>query len=197
MTSARDEALAVLGLRERTEAGRDEVLRAFERLARRYPPRAFPERFERIIAARDLLLGDERYWRAQLLSRHLDLSWILPHLPRTPSPPSPSPPPARPYRVSCATPTGTIRSGTRTTCRTCSRACWSPCSAAAGADGPQYIEACVPHSPHDCLRLPSGIILDGPYCGLDTHVPNVEQKNSNNFYFICKFTNRLLKNPVL
>ena len=84
MTSARDKALAVLGLRERAEAGRDEVLKAFERLARRYPPRAFPERFERIIAARDLLLGDERYWRAQVLSRHLDLGWILPHLPEDP-----------------------------------------------------------------------------------------------------------------
>ena len=84
MTSARDEALAVLGLRERTEAGRDEVLKGFDRLARRYPPRAFPERFERIIAARDLLLGDERYWRAQVLSRHLDLSWMLPHLPEDP-----------------------------------------------------------------------------------------------------------------
>jgi curved DNA-binding protein CbpA len=84
MTSARDEALAVLGLPERTEAGRDEVLKAFERLARRYPPRAFPERFERIIAARDLLLGDERYWRAQLLSRHIDLGWMLPHLPEDP-----------------------------------------------------------------------------------------------------------------
>ncbi len=84
MTSARDEARAVLGLRERAEAGRDEVLKAFERLARRYPPRAFPERFERIIAARDLLLGDERYWRAQVLSRHLDLRWMLPHLPEDP-----------------------------------------------------------------------------------------------------------------
>ncbi len=84
MTSARDEALAVLALRERTEAGRDEVLKAFERLARRYPPRAFPERFERIIAARDLLLGHERYWRAQVLSRHLDLGWMLPHLPADP-----------------------------------------------------------------------------------------------------------------
>jgi hypothetical protein len=84
MTSARDEALAVLGLCERAELGRDEVLKAFERLARRYPPRAFPERFERIIAARDLLLGDERYWRAQVLSRHLDLSWILPYLPKDP-----------------------------------------------------------------------------------------------------------------
>jgi hypothetical protein len=84
MTSARDEARAVLGLRERAEAGRDEILKAFERLARRYPPRAFPERFERIIAARDLLLGDERYWRAQVLSRHLDLGWMLPHLPEDP-----------------------------------------------------------------------------------------------------------------
>ncbi|MDQ3773567.1 MAG: hypothetical protein M3461_03920 [Pseudomonadota bacterium] len=91
MTLARDEALAVLGLRERTEAGRDEVLKAFERLARRYPPRAFPERFERIIAARDLLLGDERYWRAQVLSRHLDLSWMLPHLPEDPLATLPAP----------------------------------------------------------------------------------------------------------
>ena len=52
--------------------------------ATRRPPRAFPERFERIIAARGLLLGDERYWRAQVLSHHLDLGWILPHLPEDP-----------------------------------------------------------------------------------------------------------------
>ncbi len=80
MTTLRDEALAVLGLGECAEVGRGEVQKAFERLARRYPPQSFPERFARIIEARDLLLGDERYWRDQVLARTLDLSWALPYL---------------------------------------------------------------------------------------------------------------------
>jgi curved DNA-binding protein CbpA len=93
MTSARDEALAALGLAGRPDAGREEVLKAFKRLARRYPPRSFPERFERIIAARDLLLGDERYWREQVLGRTLDLGWARPYLPPDPIANAPEPTP--------------------------------------------------------------------------------------------------------
>jgi hypothetical protein len=44
-------------------------LKAFERLARRYPPQSFPERFARIIEARNLLLGNDPHWREQILSR--------------------------------------------------------------------------------------------------------------------------------
>lgn len=84
MTSMREGALAELGLSARPDADRAEILRAFERLARRYPPRSFPERFQRIIEARDLLLGDERHWRAEVEGRTLDLSWLLRYLPEDP-----------------------------------------------------------------------------------------------------------------
>ncbi len=92
MTSPRDEALAVLGLGERPQVGRDDVLKAFEHLTRRYPPQSFPERFARIIEARDLLLGNERYWREQVLSPTVDLRWALPYLPEDPLATLPAPP---------------------------------------------------------------------------------------------------------
>ena len=85
MTSARDHALAALGLGATPNADTSIIQGAFERLARRYPQPHFPERFRQLLEARDQLLGAGRGWREQLENRTLDLAWMLPHLrPATP-----------------------------------------------------------------------------------------------------------------
>jgi hypothetical protein len=80
MTTIRDQALAALGLTATPDADPAAIHRAFERLARRYPQPGFPERFRRLLQARDDLLDTGRRWREQLESRTLDLAWMLPHL---------------------------------------------------------------------------------------------------------------------
>lgn len=80
MTSTRDQALATLGLAATPDADIPTIQGAFERLARRYPQQHFPERFLKLLEARDQLLDASRAWREQLESRTLDLAWALPHL---------------------------------------------------------------------------------------------------------------------
>jgi hypothetical protein len=80
MTSARNQALAVLGLSATPEADAPAIQSAFERLARRYPQPHFPERFRQLLEARDQLLEAGRGWREQLENRTLDLAWMVPHL---------------------------------------------------------------------------------------------------------------------
>ena len=93
MTSARDRALAALGLSATPDADESVIQGAFERLARRYPQPHFPERFLELLEARDQLLDAGRVWREQLENRTLDLAWVLPHL--TPSAPRESIPERR------------------------------------------------------------------------------------------------------
>jgi curved DNA-binding protein CbpA len=80
MPSIRDEALATLGLAAQPDADAPAVQRAFERLARRYPERHFPERFRALLEARDRLLNPGRLWRDELERPTLDLRWALPYL---------------------------------------------------------------------------------------------------------------------
>ncbi len=80
MTSARNQALAVLGLSAASDPDTPVIQSAFERLARRYPQPHFPERFRQLLEARDELLGAARSWREQLENRTLDLAWMIPHL---------------------------------------------------------------------------------------------------------------------
>jgi hypothetical protein len=79
MPSIRDEALATLGLAAQPDADAPAVQRAFERLARRYPERHFPERFRALLEARDCLLNPGRLWRDELERPTLDLRWALPY----------------------------------------------------------------------------------------------------------------------
>jgi hypothetical protein len=79
MTSVHD-ALAALGLAESPDADMAAIQQAFERMARRYPQASFPERFRRLLEARDHLLNPARGWREEFEARTLDLSWLLPHL---------------------------------------------------------------------------------------------------------------------
>jgi hypothetical protein len=87
MTSARNQALAVLGLSATPDADTPVIQSAFERLARRYPQPHFPERFRQLLEARDQLLEAGRGWREQLENRTLDLAWMVPHL-KLPTPES-------------------------------------------------------------------------------------------------------------
>ena len=80
MNSARDHALATLGLSDSPDAATAVIQSAFERLARRYPQPHFPDRFRQRLDARDQLLEPGRAWREQLEGRTLDLAWMLPHL---------------------------------------------------------------------------------------------------------------------
>ena len=84
--STREQALAALGLAASAQADAEAVQRAFERLAHRYPPLHFPERFRGLLEARDRLLQSGRNWREELQSGTLDLSWALPYL--RPEPPA-------------------------------------------------------------------------------------------------------------
>ncbi len=80
MASTREEALDTLGLAGRTDADAAAIQQAFERLARRYPQANFPERFRRLLEARDHLLNAGRAWREQLESRTMGATWLLPHI---------------------------------------------------------------------------------------------------------------------
>jgi hypothetical protein len=89
MTSARDQALAALGLATAPDADATAIQSAFERLARRYPQPHFPDRFRQLLDARDQLLDAGRAWREQLEGRTLDLAWMLPYL-KPLAPPEPA-----------------------------------------------------------------------------------------------------------
>jgi hypothetical protein len=91
MALTRDEALETLGLRASPDADASAVQQSFERLARRYPQASFPDRFRRLLEARDQLLNAGRAWRGQLEASTLDLAWLVPHLSAAePDPPATS-----------------------------------------------------------------------------------------------------------
>ena len=61
---------------EEPSPSHSQVLDAFARLARRYPPVSFPERFRELIQGRDLRLDPSRDLLALCTARHLDLSFL-------------------------------------------------------------------------------------------------------------------------
>jgi len=80
MTFHSDTALAALGLPGGDAVDPLTVAKAFERLAKRYPPTHFPDKFKKILEARDLLLNQGRAWREFVSTKTLDLSWAAPCL---------------------------------------------------------------------------------------------------------------------
>ena len=80
MTFHSDTALAALGLPEGDAVDPLAVAKAFERLAKRYPPTHFPDKFKKILEARDFLLNQGRAWREFVSTKTLDLSWAAPCL---------------------------------------------------------------------------------------------------------------------
>lgn len=78
----RNEALATLGLKADQADDHGAIERSFEKLARRYPPSHFAQRFQAILAARDALLREDRAWQQLLEHKTLDLRWLSPYLPK-------------------------------------------------------------------------------------------------------------------
>ena len=79
MSTTIADAKRALGLSPDSAPDAADVARAFERLARRYPPQVFPDRFRTILDARDLLIDRERVLREAITRKSLDLSWIKPY----------------------------------------------------------------------------------------------------------------------
>lgn len=81
MIISRDEALNILGLPTASPNVPSEIEAAFARLTRRYPPAAFPERFARLLAARDALSHRHDEWLDLATSDKINMAWIAPYIP--------------------------------------------------------------------------------------------------------------------
>ncbi len=69
------DALTELGLKPGATHDKAAAEQAFARLARRYPPSQFPERFQRLLAARAVLVHEDRSWHDFITAPAVDLSW--------------------------------------------------------------------------------------------------------------------------
>lgn len=82
MSTSIEHALATLRLPAESSPTEKEVLEAFVRLSRRYPPASFPERFRGLIEARDTLLDPARDLRGLFTNRRIDVAWLPPLIAR-------------------------------------------------------------------------------------------------------------------
>ena len=71
-----DRKTALDTLRLPANAGRSEIVVAYNRLARRYPLQQFPERHTRLLQAKTVLLNPETAFKAMLMEETIDLSWL-------------------------------------------------------------------------------------------------------------------------
>lgn len=77
-----DEAKEMLRLDDASPS-KEKVLKAFTRLSRRYPSRAFPDIHRKLLEAKSKLLSKQEWVGELLRGNTLDLAWMKPYLPET------------------------------------------------------------------------------------------------------------------
>lgn len=77
-----ERAAALQLLKLTTSATREDVLQAFNRLARRYPMAQFPDRHMALLDAKTCLLSNKADFSAVLFDQQIDMSGFAPYLKR-------------------------------------------------------------------------------------------------------------------